>query len=431
LPARGDPNASAKPGTLSRIDALSLSLSLSPLSTMIAAQRVPPLAVSVAIGTRPEAIKLLPVVSVLREHPGEIRCRVVSTGQHREMLEQVFEVFGVVPDADLRLMQPGQSLEASFARALVGMAEELARHPPDLLLVQGDTTTVFGAALAAFWRRCPVGHVEAGLRSGEPRDPFPEEMNRILTGNLADLHFAPTAGAARNLLRAGVPPARIHVTGNTVIDALQQVSARVPPGRLPFSIDPGSILLLVTVHRRESFGDPLREILSALREIGRLFPAVEILLPVHPNPHVRDVVRSVLERVPRVHLLPPLGYADFIAALKSAYLVLTDSGGVQEEAPALGKPVLILRNTTERPEGVACGVARLVGTTSERIVRETGRLLEDPRAYEAMARAHNPYGDGRAARRIVDAIRHQFGLCEERPAEFTPSSPSLAQAIVS
>ncbi len=396
---------------------------------MIAAKRTARLEVSVAIGTRPEAIKLLPVVAELREHPDEISCRVISTGQHREILEQVFEVFGVAPEADLRLMQPGQSLEASFARTLVGMAEELARHPPDILLVEGDTTTVFGGALAAFWKGCPVGHVEAGLRSGDPRDPFPEEMNRILTGNLADLHFAPTAQAARNLLRAGVPRARIHVTGNTVIDALQRVSARVPAGRFPFDVDPRSILLLVTVHRRESFGEPLREILSALREIVRLFPAVEVLLPVHPNPQVRDVVRTTLGRVPRVHLLPPLGYGDFVAALKSAHLVLTDSGGVQEEAPALGKPVLVLRNTTERPEGVACGVARLVGTASERIVRETARLLEDPPAYQAMARAHSPYGDGRAAQRIVAAIRHHFGLCKARPDEFTTSAPGLAQAI--
>jgi UDP-N-acetylglucosamine 2-epimerase (non-hydrolysing) len=398
---------------------------------MIASKCTARLEVSVAIGTRPEAIKLLPVVSELREHPGEISCRVVSTGQHREMLEQVFGAFGLVPDADLRLMQPGQSLEASFARALVGMAEELASHPPDILLVEGDTTTVFGGALAAFWKGCPVGHVEAGLRSGDARNPFPEEMNRVLTGNLADLHFAPTAQAARNLLRARIPRARIHVTGNTGIDALRQVSGRVPTGRLPFDLDPRSLVVLVTVHRRESFGEPLREILSALREIGRLFPAVEILLPVHPNPHVRQVVHAALERVPRVHLLPPLAYGDFVAALQSAHLVLTDSGGVQEEAPALGKPVLVLRNTTERPEGIACGVARLVGTTSERIVREAARLLEDPRAYQAMARAHSPYGDGRAARRIVDAIRHHFGLCDERPDEFTPSPSAPTQAVVS
>ena len=383
------------------------------------------LRVSVALGTRPEAIKLLPVVRELRKHPDCLDCRVIASGQHRELLDQVLEVFTVVPDADLHLMQPGQKLETSFARALVGMSEELGSHRPDILLVEGDTTTVFASALAAFWQSCPVGHVEAGLRSGNVRDPFPEEMNRILTGCVADLHFAPTRRAAENLRNAGVPAERIHVTGNTVIDALLEISKgprSIPP---ELTLDPKSTVVLVTVHRRESFGEPLREILSALKEIARRFPAVEIVLPVHPNPQVHDEVHAMLGGVPRIHLVSPLSYVDFVGLLRSCRLVLSDSGGVQEEAPALGKPVLVLRNTTERPEGVECGVARLVGTSADRIVGETAALLEDPKVYDSMARSVSPYGDGRASRRIVEAVLHRFGLQGERPEDFSPGTRGL------
>jgi UDP-N-acetylglucosamine 2-epimerase (non-hydrolysing) len=383
------------------------------------------LRVSVALGTRPEAIKLLPVVRELRRHSDCVDCRVIASGQHRELLDQVLEVFAVAPDVDLHLMQPGQKLETSFARALVGMSEELGNHRPDILLVEGDTTTVFASALAAFWQACPVGHVEAGLRSGNVRDPFPEEMNRILTGCVADLHFAPTRRAAENLRNVGVPAERVHVTGNTVIDALLEISKgprSIPPG---LTLDPKSAVILVTVHRRESFGEPLREILSALREIARRFPAVEIVLPVHPNPQVHDEVHALLGGVPRIHLVSPLSYVDFVGVLRSCRLVLSDSGGVQEEAPALGKPVLVLRNTTERPEGVECGVARLVGTSSDRIIGETAALLEDPKAYDAMARSVSPYGDGRASRRIVEAVLHHFGLKSERPEDFSPGTRGL------
>jgi len=319
-------------------------------------------------------------------------------------------------------MEPGQTLESSFARAILGMSGELVEHRPDFLLVEGDTTSVFASSLAAFWRGCPVGHVEAGLRSGDVRDPFPEEMNRMLTGCIADLHFAPTAEAAANLRRIGVPDERIHVTGNTVIDALLRFSSTARDLPPDLDIDPRSLLVLVTVHRRESFGEPLAEILAALKDLVERFPRVEIVLPVHPNPQVHGAVHGALGGVPRAHLVPPLGYLQFVEVLRRSHLVLTDSGGVQEEAPALGKPVLVLRNTTERPEGVTWGVARLVGTRRGRIVEEASRLLEDEMAWKAMARRISPYGDGRASERIVDAILHRFGLRAERPADFHPTA---------
>ncbi len=390
------------------------------------------LRISVAIGTRPEAIKLLPVVREIRKHPANLSCRVVSTGQHRELLDQVFEAFGIKPDVDLRIMEPNQDLEGLCARALLKVGEELSASPPDLLLVEGDTTTVFASSLAAFWRGCPVGHVEAGLRSGNPRDPFPEEMNRILTGCLATLHFAPTSEAAENLKRAGVPEDRIYVTGNPVIDALLQISEEKPEPPAGLNLDPRRDLLLVTVHRRESFGVRLAEILSAIRELVARFPGVEAVLPVHPNPQVSGAVEAALGGVERIHLVPPLRYREFVGLLRRARLVLTDSGGVQEEAPALGKPVLVLRNTTERPEGVARGVVRLVGTERERIVREASILLEDPGAYRAMAKRISPYGDGLASRRIVEAVLHHFGRRAGRPEAFRaaegPAGPGGREA---
>jgi UDP-N-acetylglucosamine 2-epimerase (non-hydrolysing) len=378
------------------------------------------LGVSVVLGTRPEAIKLLPVVAALRECPDIVACRLVSTGQHRELVDQVFEAFDVQADTDLRLMEPGQALETSFARVLLGMTEEFKAHRPDLVLVEGDTTSVVATALAAFWRGCPVGHVEAGLRSGNRRNPFPEEMNRTLAGCMADLHFAPTRQAAANLRQVGVPESAIFVTGNTVIDALLSIARKVKglPAGIPLA--PASRLLLVTVHRRESFGEPLAAILAALAEIVRLVPDVEIVLPVHPNPKVHGAVYERLGGIPRIHLVQPVKYADFVALLRAAYLILSDSGGVQEEAPALGKPVLVLRETTERPEGVAAGVARLVGTSTPRIIQETTTLLNDAGAYRAMARPVDLYGDGRASWRIVQAIRHHFGLSPERPDDFSP-----------
>jgi len=375
--------------------------------------------ICVAIGTRPEAIKLLPVVKELRALPQELCCTVLATGQHRELADQVFAAFGIEPDSDLDLMQPGQDLAGFMGRAVPALRDAFARDWPDLVLVEGDTTTVFAAALSAFWLGIKVGHVEAGLRSGDRRNPFPEEMNRILTGCLADLHFAPTEQAAANLRAEGVDSSRIFVTGNTVVDALREV-ARIadPPPGVPSR--PGARLILATVHRRESFGEPLRSIARAFEEIVRRAPDVELALPVHPNPEVRGVMRSALAGRERIHLLDPLPYVPFVGLMKASTLVLTDSGGVQEEAPALGKPVLVLRVTTERPEGVRYGVARLVGTDTDRIVAETLRLLSDREAYLQMARAVSPYGDGQAARRIVQAVRYHFGLTEKPPASFAP-----------
>ena len=340
------------------------------------------------------------------------------------MLDQVLAVFGVKPETDLNLMEPGQELERIFTRALLAMKDELAATRPDMVLVEGDTTTVFATALAAFWRACPVGHVEAGLRSGDVRNPFPEEMNRILAGALADLHFAPTRDAAENLRRCGVPDARIFVTGNTVIDALKSTAEKVRNLPRGVALDPRARLVLVTVHRRESFGEPLRRVLTALARIVATIPDVELALPVHPNPNVHRAVHAALDRMPRVHLTPPLDYLEFVNYLQAAHLVLTDSGGVQEEAPALGKPVLVLRETTERPEGVNAGVAKLVGTATERIVGEATKLLADARAYRAMAYAVNPYGDGRASERIVEALRFHFGMIPERPADFGAAAPA-------
>jgi len=375
--------------------------------------------IAVAVGTRPEAIKLLPVVLALRSAP-DLAVRLIATGQHRELADSVFEVFGIAPDVNLNLMTPDQTLAEAFSRTLKEMTNELEEHRPAFLLVEGDTTTVFASTLAAFWLDCPVGHVEAGLRSGDKRNPFPEEANRILTGHLADFHFAPTRKAADNLHREGIDPDRVLVTGNTVIDALLAVAAEVDglPPSIPLSGD--RRVLLATVHRRESFGRPLREIFTAFRDLARRFEDVEIVLPVHPNPRVRETAYALLDGTPRIHLVDPLDYPGFVWVMKNAYLVLTDSGGVQEEAPALGKPVLVLRETTERPEGIAAGVARLVGTERERIVRAASRLLEDETEYSRFARRANPYGDGEASQRIVEAVRYRLGLRENRPEEFNP-----------
>ncbi len=374
------------------------------------------------IGTRPEAIKLLPVVDVLRKLPEAVSCRVVATGQHKEMLEQVFSVFGVEPDVNLQLMQEGQGLEDTFARALLAVKAELKANPADIVLVEGDTTTVLAGALAAFWNNVPVGHVEAGLRSGDPRNPFPEEMNRMLTGFLADLHFAPTSAAAENLRRCGVPPERVFISGNTVIDALRSVSGRLGAEQAELDLDPSRRLVLVTVHRRESFGAPLQRILQAVKKLVTTFPDIEVVLPVHPNPQVKGAVHSALGGTERIHLVPPLGYFDFVSLLHDSFLVLSDSGGVQEEAPSLGKPVLVLRENTERPEGISAGVARLVGTDTSTICKAASQLLTDPDKYRAMARAVNPYGDGRASERIVDAVLYRFGKKPNPPEDFSPFS---------
>ncbi len=356
----------------------------------------------VAIGTRPEAIKMAPVVLALRQEPWA-DVRILATAQHRQMLDQVLAAFGLVPDIDLDIMQPGQALAELTARLLLRLDGVLAEEAPDAILAQGDTTTVMSVALAAFYRRIPLGHVEAGLRTGDLYNPFPEEMNRIVAGRLARWHFAPTAQSRDNLLAEGFDPASIHVTGNTVIDALLQVADRELA--LPVAIPEGSRLVLVTAHRRENFGEPFRQVCLAIRELADAHPDIHVLYPVHPNPNVALPARELLGGHPRITLCEPLDYLPFVAAMKRATLVLTDSGGVQEEAPALGKPVLVMRRETERPEAVAEGVVRLVGPDREAIVAEAGRLLRDADAYAAMARGTSPYGDGHAAGRIAAILR--------------------------
>lgn len=363
-------------------------------------------------GTRPEAIKMAPVVRALGTAPG-LRPAVCVTDQHEAMLDQVLELFGIRPDHRLGVMCAGQSPSEVAARVLERLPDVLAATRPAAVLVQGDTTTTFAAALAAFYARIPVGHVEAGLRTYRKDAPFPEELNRQMTTALADWHFAPTGWARDNLLQAGVPAARIAVTGNPVIDALRWIeheTATRDADLLP-DVD-GRRLILVTAHRRESFGGPFVELCSALRDIVCRNRDVELVYPVHLNPNVQEPVRRLLAGLERVRLLPPVDYLTLVGLLRRAYLVLTDSGGIQEEAPAFGKPVLVMRETTERPEGVEAGTARLVGTARERIVEEVERLLRDAAAYETMARAHNPYGDGQAAERITRVLSRALGAVE-------------------
>lgn len=357
------------------------------------------------VGTRPEGIKMAPVIQSLRAEAWA-DVRVLATAQHRGMLDQVLGLFGIVPDIDLDIMQAGQSLATLTARLIERIDHVLATEAPDMVIAQGDTTTVFAIALCCFYRRTPFAHVEAGLRTFDKGSPFPEEMNRFVASYLADLHFAPTVAAQDNLLKEGVAADRIHVTGNTVIDALLQQAAR-DRGAV-FGIDPRKRLILVTAHRRENFGAPLNAICDALLDLTRRNQDVEILFPVHPNPNVIQVVYGKLADMPGITLCEPLDYASFVAAIKQSYLVLTDSGGVQEEAPALGKPVLVLRTETERPEAVEAGVAKLIGVRRETIVEAVEDLLANRSSYIHMARGISPYGDGHAAPRVVHAVRRFF-----------------------
>jgi UDP-N-acetylglucosamine 2-epimerase (non-hydrolysing) len=366
-------------------------------------------------GTRPEAIKLAPVVSEFRgkdaEDSAAFAARVVVTGQHRGLLDQALDVFGIHPDYDLNVMRPGQTLFDSTSRILAALEPVLRAERPDLVLVQGDTTTAFCGALAAFYMGVPVGHVEAGLRTGDMREPFPEEMNRVLISKLAALHFAPTKASAENLLGEGVDAKSTFVTGNTGIDAVLDVRDRLVAGRLDAGelpvLDAGKKLVLVTAHRRESFGDGFIGICDALLQLaGR--GDVEIVYPVHPNPNVREVVERKLAGVAGIHLVEPLAYVPFVELMRRAHILLTDSGGIQEEGPSLGKPVLVMRDKTERPEAVEAGTAVLVGTDATRIVTESTRLLDDSAEYARRARRHNPYGDGRASARIRDAVVAYF-----------------------
>jgi UDP-N-acetylglucosamine 2-epimerase (non-hydrolysing) len=354
-------------------------------------------------GTRPEAVKLAPVILELQKHPERIRSVVCVTAQHREMLDQVLNWFQIEPDYDLNLMQPDQGLAEFASRALAAVSKVLQEVRPDVVLVQGDTTSVMMAALAAFYLRIPVGHVEAGLRTRDRFNPFPEEINRRVAGVLATYHFAPTDRAAAALRAEQVPDETIFVTGNTVVDALLMTIQR------PVDLQPGLDLggcypILVTAHRRESFGAPFESLCLALRDLAERNAEVEIVYPVHLNPNVRDPVKRILSGEPRIHLLEPLRYEQFAHLMARAYLILTDSGGIQEEAPVLGKPTLVMRATTERPEAIEAGTARLVGTDRDRIVAEAERLLNDKEAYRSMAQAGSPFGDGHAAERIVQIL---------------------------
>ncbi len=373
-----------------------------------------PTRILVVFGTRPEAIKLFPVVHALRADP-RFECVVCVSAQHRQMLDQVLEIAGIVPDHDLDVMQPDQTLDALTANLLTGLGKVMDQVQPHRVIVQGDTATAMAGALAAYYRKLPVDHVEAGLRSFNIYHPWPEEVNRKIIGAMASLHFAPTATAAAALLRENAEPARVHVTGNTVIDALHWVSARIEaePALASGLADlearfAGKRIIGVTSHRRENFGGGMEGIASAIRQIAQR-PDVAVIFPVHLNPNVRKVMNDGLAGLDNVALIEPLDYPHFARLINIAEIMLTDSGGVQEEAPALGKPVLVMRETTERPEGVEAGTAKLVGTDAATIVTEISTLLDDTEAYEAMARAHNPFGDGHSSARIVELLANEIG----------------------
>ena len=360
----------------------------------------------VVVGTRPEAIKMAPVILALKKELWA-DVRVLATAQHRHMSDQVLNFFEINPDIDLDIMRPNQVLAKLTARLLLALDDVLQAEKPDLVLVQGDTTTVMTVALGCFYHRIPLGHVEAGLRTWDMQNPFPEEANRVIASRLARWHFAPTEGARQNLLQEGILNKDIIVTGNTVIDALFMTAAKDLD--LGIELDPEKRLILITSHRRENFGEAFLNICSALRTLAENNPEVQFLYPVHPNPNVKAVVYEVLDSCPNMHLCAPLDYAPFVAAMKRAYLIISDSGGVQEEAPALAKPVLVLRDETERPEAVEQGVVKLVGSNYDRIIQETQNLLDNESAYKAMARGVSPYGDGHGAERIVKTLREYYG----------------------
>ena len=378
-----------------------------------------PIRVMTIFGTRPEAIKMAPLVLELQKR-ADIQSICCVTAQHREMLDAVLEIFRLTPDYDLNIMEPRQTLSTITTKCLLGMEGVLEQAGPDLVLVHGDTSTTFAGALAAFYRQIPVGHVEAGLRTWDKYSPFPEEMNRKLVGDIADLHFCPTPANRENLAREGITDG-VFVTGNTVIDALKTTvrtdysfSTQALNG-LDYT---GKRIILVTCHRRENYGQPMANIMTALRRIADAFPDVELVYPVHLSPVVREAAGKYLSGHPRIHLIDPLSADEMHNLMARAYLVMTDSGGLQEEAPALGRPVLVLRRETERPEAVQAGTVKLAGTEEEEIFSLASELLSDERAYHAMAHAVNPYGDGQACRRIADAIEWKFGLRAERPGEF-------------
>lgn len=358
------------------------------------------------VGTRPEAVKMAPVVLALRCLP-DVTVRVVASGQHRNLLDQALADFSLEADLDLDLMRPDQELADLTGRAIVALAEAIGAEHPDYVLAQGDTTTVLCAALASYYQRIPFGHVEAGLRTGDPYAPFPEEKNRVLVSHLADLHFAPTPRARENLVREGIAEATIHVTGNTVVDALGLFSNA--PRAMPLR-PPTERFVLVTAHRRENFGEPLRRICHGLLDLVERNPDMSHVIPVHPNPHVRAVIHQLLGSHQRISLIDPVGYPAFVALMTAAHVIVTDSGGVQEEAPTLGKPVLVLRDETERPEAVAAGKARVIGTSRESLIAAVETLWKSDAAYAQFQRGPNPYGDGRASERIAYVLARRLGL---------------------
>ncbi len=372
-----------------------------------------------AFGTRPDTIKMMPVVEALKKEP-ELEVLALSTGQHRQMLDDVLRVFGVEPDMDLGIMKPDQSLADIVTRGLPACMKALAETKPDLVLVHGDTSTGFVVSLASFYSGIRVGHVEAGLRTHDKFNPFPEEMNRKLIGSLADLHFAPLGTHRKNLTDEGVAPEAIFVTGNTAVDAVLQTASRVKAledGKLQEAVFGPGRLILVTAHRRESIGEGIENICRAVKELLHDYPDVKVLLPVHPNPNVAKTVHGLLDGVDRCHLTQPMSYPDMVLAMKNSYFCMSDSGGIQEEAPSLGKPVLVLRNVTERAEGLEAGTLKLAGTDPRAIRLMAGELLEDEREYMKMSVSRNPFGDGRASMRITEAVKHSFGL-SERPKDY-------------
>ncbi|MCD4784207.1 MAG: UDP-N-acetylglucosamine 2-epimerase (non-hydrolyzing) [Candidatus Eremiobacteraeota bacterium] len=377
--------------------------------------------VAIVFGTRPEAVKLAPVIIELKKHEDKIDTLVVVTAQHREMLDQVLNLFEIVPDRDLDIMEKNQTLTRITVKALEGLEKIFIEEKVDLVITQGDTTTSFVAALAAFYQKIAVGHVEAGLRTDNKYDPYPEEMNRRLITVLGDLNFAPTSLAVENLRKSGVSDDTIFLTGNTVIDALLHIANRedsVIPPEIRSKIIPGKRILLVEAHRRENLGKPMENICRALLSLVNDFPDTQLIFSVHRNPKVRDTVFPMLRDKERITLLEPVDYPVLLSLMKKSYLVLTDSGGIQEEGPSLGKPVLVMRKTTERPEGVDAGTAKLVGVETENIYKSASELLTDSAAYEKMAHTANPYGDGQASRRTAEAILYNFGFRDERPDEF-------------
>jgi UDP-N-acetylglucosamine 2-epimerase (non-hydrolysing) len=379
--------------------------------------------IAVIFGTRPDTIKLAPIILELQKDKKRFDVVNIATAQHRHMLDQVLDAFGIQPHFDLNIMQPRQSLAALTSTTLNKLDGVLQRSKPDMVLVQGDTTTTMVGSLAGFYHGIPVGHVEAGLRTHDKHNPFPEELNRRLTSAIAELHFAPTDTAKRALLKEGFPRKKIFVTGNSVIDALN-ISAKKNHSftirKVNHVVNEGKRIVLLTMHRRENWGEPMRGACRAVKRLALLCPHFNFLFPVHLNPAVREVVHPTLGNLPNVHLVEPLDYLDFVNVMAKSHLIITDSGGVQEEGPALGKPVLVVRAVTERPEAVKFGTVKLVGLDEEKIFSTAKKLLSDPKTYKKMASATNPYGDGRAAPRTVGVIKHYFGMSKNVPIEFSP-----------